>query len=248
MAIRSQSGKRLSICIALTLAWAGARCAFAQGIDLAAPDEDEFILDRAGLIAEADAARIRAICGKLLADRAIPSVVVTIESMATHGAQTAWIRTFSMMLFNQWDAEFEAEDNAWGKGILLVVSEGDRKARVELGPEWEGRFKAASENIMDDYILPRFKKGEFSAGIAAGVEALDKMARGLPLPGRTRPLWHSVIGIGVAALVVLTAASLLHRGANGWAWACWGALFASLAHVLYRAKHDTVLIERNRRL
>ena len=45
------------------------------------PGERDFIVDEAFMINEKDAAEIKQICDKLLTDKAIPIIVVTIESM-----------------------------------------------------------------------------------------------------------------------------------------------------------------------
>ena len=76
---------------------------------------------------------IRAVCDKLLTDKATPIIVVTIDSMAQHGGANMPIETFAALLFNQWQighAKLEGQD--WNTGILLLVSKGDRGARIEL--------------------------------------------------------------------------------------------------------------------
>ena len=122
--------------------------------------------------------RIRELCDRLLTDKATPIIVVTINSMAQHGADDMRIETFATLLFDQWQighAKLGGQD--WNTGILLLVSEGDRKARIELGAGWGRRDDALCTQIMDEYIVANFKQGKFSEGIIAGVDALDKMAR-----------------------------------------------------------------------
>jgi len=41
----------------------------------------------------------------------------------------------------------------------------------------ENNMEILETYIMDDLIIPAFKKGDFSGGIRQGVDALDKMAR-----------------------------------------------------------------------
>ena len=122
-------------------------------------------------------------------------------------------------------------------GVALAVSQGDRKARIELGAGWRRDKDDLCRRIMDEQIIPRFKAGEFSAGIAAGVEALDKMARGLELPGPPppppRPWWHYALIVGFFALLIWTVVSLIRRGSSGWAWLLWAAVFALIGYLLY---------------
>jgi uncharacterized protein len=78
-----------------------------------------------------------------------------------------------MNLYDEWG--IGAKD--YNYGILLLVSKGDRKARIELGAGWTRERDAASKNIMERDIVPRFKQGDYSGGILAGVRQLDSLAR-----------------------------------------------------------------------
>ena len=148
-------------------------------ITLDPPGDREFVRDLAGLISEADRAAIRQTCDRLLKDKATPIIVVTIESMAKHGPQGLRIETFAQLLFDQWGVgHAQLAGKPWNTGILLLVSRDDRKARIQLGAGWGRDKDAACQAIMDGRIIPQFKAGDFSGGIRAGVEALDKMARG----------------------------------------------------------------------
>ncbi len=243
----------------------------AQTIDIPAPGPREFVIDRAGMIAGGDKTAIEGVCDKLLSDRIIPIVVVTIESMADYGMPDARIETFAALLFNQWGIGYARVANAsWNRGMLLLVSKGDRKARIELGSDWAHEYDQVCESLMASQIIPRFKHGEFSTGIRAGVLGLDRMARGIvqqppPVPDSAPAATHGpvsaqrIVGtdsidlllrqfggasamppwlqplliVGGVALVVFTVVSLIRRGASGWAWIFWGAVFSVLGILLY---------------
>ena len=220
-------------------------CTWAWGfrVELEPPGEREFILDHGQLIAAEDEERIRGLCDKLLSETAIPLVVVTINSMAEHGAPGTRIETFANILFDQWGIGYEQiGGHSWNRGILLLVSRNDRKARIELGADWAHDFDTISGRIMNGHIIPRFKKGEYSGGIVAGVEGLEKMARGIKVPsgmltfGNGEPLewWHYAIVLGGIGLVIFTVISLIRRGAGGWAWVFWGVLFAVIGAILFQ--------------
>lgn len=160
-----------------------ASVAGAQAINLEPPGERDFILDRAGLIRPQDAESIRAICDKLLTEQVIPIIVVTIESMAQYGGQGMNIEKFAYELFNQWGIGYESVNGvAWNRGVLLLISRDDRKARIELGATWGRGADTYCQQVLDEQIIPNFKDGRFSQGILAGVVALDKLARNEPLP------------------------------------------------------------------
>lgn len=208
-------------------------------IDLQRPGDREFVLDKAELIDAADEQKIREIADRLLTDKAAPIVVVTIESMAAHGGSGLRIETFARLLFDQWGVgPAQLGETPWNHGMLLLVSEQDRKARIELGAGWKREKDAVAQQIMDELIVPRFRNGEFSAGIVAGVEGLDRMARDLQMPTRPRPTWHYVVAAIFFGLAIFTAVSLYRRGSSGWAWLIWAAIFAGVGAVLYQMASD----------
>ena len=111
-----------------------AETAFALRIDLDRPGPNEFVRDLAGMISSANEAEIKKIAGAVLKDKATPILVVTISSMDAHGGGDLRIETFARLLFDQWGIGHKTLGNSeWNTGILLLVSEGDRKARIELG-------------------------------------------------------------------------------------------------------------------
>ncbi|MHC4985125.1 MAG: TPM domain-containing protein [Planctomycetota bacterium] len=203
-------------------------------VDLPRPGDREFVLDQAELISPEDRQQLQKLCDKLLTETATPIIVVTIPSMAAAGGDGLRIETFARLLFDQWGIGLpEVNGQAWNTGILLLVSEGDRKARIELGAGWGREQDGLCRRIMDEQIIPCFKRGDFSGGIVAGATALDKMARGLALPTRPRPWWHYGAIVGFIVLVVWTVVSMIRRGSSGWAWLFWGVVLGLLGALLY---------------
>lgn len=136
------------------------------------PAQGEFILDEAKILKDGDASEIRKVCGEVLAAKRAPIVVVTIKSMADYGA-TGWpIQRYAMNLFAEWAVGWAD----WNYGMLLLVSTGDRKARIELGASWGHLKDPEAQRIMNEEIVPRFKRGDFSGGIYAGVRGLREIA------------------------------------------------------------------------
>ena len=213
--------------------------AWALEIKIQRPGDREFVRDLAGMISPENQTQIRAVCDKLLTEKATPIIVVTIESMAKYGGEDLRIETFATLLFDQFQiGHAKINDQSWNTGILLLVSQGDRKARIELGRGWGRREDQLCQQIMDEQIIPRFKSGEFSLGIVAGVESLDKMARKLELPAAptqktklssNQTWWY----LGLAGVAIFTAVSLFRNGSSGWAWLLWGGLFGLIAVILY---------------
>ena len=227
--------RRVSILLVISAVLAG-RSGAAEDlrIKLDPPGPREFILDEAGKIDSATKEKLRQACGKLLTDKATPIVIVTINSMAEHGGPGLRIETFARLLFDQWQiGHAKLGKHDWNTGMLLLVSVGDRKARIELGAGWGREQDQAAQKIMDQRIVPKFKQGDFSGGIASGVEALDAMARGKELPKVPRPWWHYALVVGLIGLAVFTVVSLIRKGSSGWSWLFWGVVFSVLGYLLY---------------
>ncbi|MCR9143543.1 MAG: TPM domain-containing protein [bacterium] len=64
-------------------------------------------------------------------------------------------------------------------GVLLLIAQNDRKLRIEVGYGLEGSLTdALSAQIIRNEIVPRFRDGEFEAGVVAGVDAILQAIQG----------------------------------------------------------------------
>jgi uncharacterized protein len=68
-------------------------------------------------------------------------------------------------------------------GALLLIAKDDHALRIEVGYGLEGVLNDATSNrIIDEIIVPRFKRGNFYAGIESGLAAMMQIVNGEPLP------------------------------------------------------------------
>ena len=68
-------------------------------------------------------------------------------------------------------------------GVILVVAKSDQALRIEVGYGLEGPLNdATSKRIISETITPRFKQGDISGGIFAGVDQIIRVIDGEPLP------------------------------------------------------------------
>lgn len=192
------------------------------------PPPGRFWVDEARLLRDAEAAEVDRIATALLAELDIPLLVVTIPSLASRGAAGHTIERYAQELFDRWGIGSQEHNY----GILLLVSQGDRAARIELGADWQGRYDDAATRVMEALIVPEFREGRYPEGILAGVRGLDAMARGLPLPSVPIPWYALPLFVGVFAAGGALAYSLYRSGRRGWAWALLAALFALLLLLL----------------
>jgi uncharacterized protein len=64
-------------------------------------------------------------------------------------------------------------DRKRNTGALLIVAPAQRQVRIEVGYGLEGELTdAASAQIIHDRVLPRFRAGDFDAGVRAGVAGM----------------------------------------------------------------------------
>jgi uncharacterized protein len=70
---------------------------------------------------------------------------------------------------------------------LLLVAKNDRALRIEVGYGLEGVLNdATAKRIVDEIIVPHFKRGKFYAGIDVGTAAMMRVVDGEPLPSPKR--------------------------------------------------------------
>jgi uncharacterized protein len=89
------------------------------------------------------------------------------------------IAAYSIRVADAWRLGRKGVDD----GVLLLVARNDRRMRVEVGYGLEGAVPdARARRIVDEIMAPQFKRGNFAAGIDAGVDAIAALIRGEPLP------------------------------------------------------------------
>ena len=89
------------------------------------------------------------------------------------------IEQFSIRVVEAWKLGRKNVDD----GALLLIAKDDHKLRIEVGYGLEGALPDATANrIIDEIIVPRFKAGEFYAGIDSGTAAMMQVIDGEPLP------------------------------------------------------------------
>ncbi|MGH7566055.1 MAG: TPM domain-containing protein [Gemmatimonadota bacterium] len=99
------------------------------------------------------------------------------------------IEQYGIRVADQWKLGREGVDD----GALLVVAKDDRALRIEVGYGLEGAMPDAIANrIVEDVIVPRFRIGDFDAGVNEGVDAMIQVIDGEPLPApAARAPWPS---------------------------------------------------------
>jgi uncharacterized protein len=138
-----------------------------------------WVTDMPGMLRPETIARVNSTISALEQTTGAEMAVVVIGSLDGLSIEEAAVR-----LFDLWDIGKKDKDN----GLLLLWSTGDRRVRVEVGYGLEGVLPDGKAGaILDAYVMPKFKSGEFDEGLLAGVDALLGAARDepveLPSPG-----------------------------------------------------------------
>jgi len=97
-------------------------------------------------------------------------VVVTLDSL-----QGYTIEDYGYQLGRYWGIGQKGRNT----GAILIVAPKDHKVRIEVGYGLEGALTdATSRTIIENDILPSFKRGDFNAGILAGTTSILKVLGG----------------------------------------------------------------------
>ena len=68
-------------------------------------------------------------------------------------------------------------------GVLLVVAKDDRKVRIEVGYGLEGAIPdITAGRVIQEYLVPKFRQGDYAGGIIDASAQLVKLIEGEPLP------------------------------------------------------------------
>ena len=128
-----------------------------------------WVTDMAGALRADTVSRLNDTIGAFERATGVEMAVVVIRSLDGSSIEEA-----AAKLFELWGIGKKDRDN----GLLFLWSTGDRRVRVEVGYGLEGILPDGKAGaILDAYVIPRFRSGEFDEGIVAGVDAILAAAR-----------------------------------------------------------------------
>jgi uncharacterized protein len=167
--------RRAVALVLLTLSFLCGPQAFAQGQPLAAiPALDSPVVDTTGTL---DALQKQALEQQALALQQRKGS--QLQVLMVPSTQPETIEQYAVRAFEQWKLGRGKVDD----GVLLVVAKDDRKVRIEVGYGLEGAIPdIAAGRIIQEYLVPKFRAGDYGGGIADATAALVKLVDGEPLP------------------------------------------------------------------
>lgn len=186
------------------------------------------------------AAQLAALEGKLQSFEADKGSQLAVLIVPTTGDEP--IEQYSLRVVEQWKLGRKNVDD----GALLIVAKEDRTLRIEVGYGLEGALNdATAKRIISEIIVPRFRQGDFYAGIDAGLERMIAVIGGEPLPAPERAAgevageFSQLMPVVVMAVLVLggilravlgrlPAALLAGAGVTVLSWLLIGVFWAAL--------------------
>lgn len=128
------------------------------------------VVDNADLISPTQEAELTRELAALEEKSSDQLVVVTVPSL-----QGYTIEDFGYLLGRYWGIGHKDVNN----GVLLIVAPNDRKVRIEVGFGLEPQMTdIMSKLIIQNAILPQFRKGNFAEGIRLGVRDIKDVLLG----------------------------------------------------------------------
>jgi len=163
--------------------------------------------------------------------------VVTVPSIGNDET----IETYAVQLFTEWGIGKKGKDN----GILILVATGDRQVRIEVGYGLEGNITdIISNNIIREVMVPSFKTGDYSTGIAKAALAVAGVINGsadakqyLTTDGATsrgkglQVDYFALMFIGIMALNIL--AKVLGKTRSWWVGGVIGAVVGAVIGLIW---------------
>lgn len=177
--------------------------------------------DTADLIPAETEERIEEKLAALEGSTGAQMAVLTIASL-----EGEVLEEYSLRVAETWQLGRAEQDD----GLLLLIARDDRKMRLEVGYGLEGDLTdAQAGRILNNILRPEFRRGDFSGGIEAGVDAVIGTLEGedvippdpKPSPANDisgAPILFQIVFLGIFLLVVgsFSIAALFGSGCHGW--------------------------------
>lgn len=185
-----------------------------------------YVTDAANVLSPAEEERIEHWLRAVETKSGTEIIVVTIPSINDYpNTENTSINAFATALFNRWRIGNVARND----GVLFLIAVNDRKARIELGAGYPASRDADATAIMQNVIVPRFRKNDYAGGITEGVKAIVNKFTTQRIGIR----WGLFVIPLVAIALLFVGISLLRDGRRGWGWVIIGLALVLLLSFLY---------------
>lgn len=146
-----------------------------------------YVSDYAGILNPSTENKISTLASELDRKTSAQLAVVTVKT-----TYPETVEGYAVGLFEKWGIGQKGKDN----GVLLLVASQDRRVRIEVGYGLEGVLTdAISRKVIESFIVPSFKAGQYSQGVLNGVTAIVSLVAksyGVGVTGREAGVYETV--------------------------------------------------------
>ncbi|MDX2305081.1 MAG: TPM domain-containing protein [Microscillaceae bacterium] len=143
---------------------------FAQKIPTA-PKPIRFVNDYVGLLSKSEIRELEMKLSDYADSTSSEVVIVIIDTLQGYS-----IENFSLKLARSWGIGQSDKDN----GILILMAVKDRSIRIEVGLGIEAYISdEKTKEVIENEIIPYFKKGEFYIGLDISTTQLIELLKGV---------------------------------------------------------------------
>lgn len=134
------------------------------------PSPARFVNDFADVIPPGEEQVLEQRLSKYADSTSTQMVIVTVGSLEGYA-----VEEYSYKIASTWGIGQKGKNN----GLLILVAPAERKMRIEVGYGLEGVVTdIQSKHIITDLMKPRFKEGNYAAGLNDATNALIQMMAG----------------------------------------------------------------------
>lgn len=135
------------------------------------PKPSQYVNDYAGVMSKSAVAQLNQELEQFEKDTSNQILVAIYPKMQSDSS----VSDYTVRIANSWKAGQKKRSN----GAILFVFIQNRKMFIQVGYGLEGALPDATCNeIIDRQIKPRFKQGDYTGGVTAGVHAMMAATRG----------------------------------------------------------------------
>jgi uncharacterized protein len=134
------------------------------------PSDGSRLIDRSGWLSEPQRAQLEAAQDQLSGSHQVDVFVALLDRLPRPSES---VQTFAGTLRRQWRS---ARQGDGANDVLIVVTRNERSIRLDFGEAWGPGIDHLAQHTIDSRMQPRFRDGDFFAGIAAAIEHVGYMA------------------------------------------------------------------------
>jgi len=140
----------------------GAGSIFSASAEVPVPTLTGHVIDQTATLSAEQTSRLEQVLSAFESRKGSQVAVLIVATTEPEA-----IEQYSIKVAEAWKLGRKKIDD----GVILIVAKNDRALRIEVGYGLEGALTdVTSKRIIEEFITPYFKQGDFNAGITAGVQ------------------------------------------------------------------------------